>query len=64
MAHRMTRTRVAFAFAALVGALVATTAGPAAAAPAATAFDSCAAFDALTQLTSSTRLARGDDQAS
>ena len=62
MLHGMTRARLAFALAALVGALVATSAGPAAAMPNAAMFDSCAAFDALTQLTSSTRLARGEDQ--
>jgi len=62
MLHGITRARVALVLGALAASLVATTAGPAAAAPAATAFDSCAAFDALTQLTSSTRLARGDDQ--
>ncbi|MGE5691543.1 MAG: zinc metalloprotease [Pseudomonadota bacterium] len=59
MHHRITRTRAAVAVVALVTALVATTAGPAGAAPAAAAFDACSTFDAVTQLTSSTRLARG-----
>jgi hypothetical protein len=62
MLHRITRARVAFVLGALAAALVAATAGPAAAAPTAATLDSCAAFDALTQLTSSTRLARGEDQ--
>ena len=62
MLHGITRARVALAFRCVGGGARGHDRQPGGGGPAATAFDPCAAFDALTQLTSSTRLARGGDQ--